>query len=51
MDEFYGCLNENLVKLMIFVEIGVGINLWIRVVDVLVYGEWCVGLDNKVIYY
>lgn len=36
---------------MTFVEIGVGTNLWTRAADVPVYGEWCVGSDNKTIYY
>lgn len=36
---------------MTFVEIGVRTNLWTRAVDVPVYGEWCVGSDNKAIYY
>lgn len=36
---------------MTFVETGVGTNLWTRAADVPVYGEWCVGSDNKAIYY
>lgn len=51
MDELHGRSKENLVKLMTFVEIGVRTNLWTRAVDVPVYGEWCVGSDNKAIYY